>query len=153
MYCENCGKEIEEGMQFCKRCGAAVPDNSSIGAQNASFDSQGGMQQSPAGPLKTLDSARAIKMLVFGIVSLALGRVGGIVFGSITKHMAQDAINEGYVLEGKAKVGHILAQVGFIVGIVTAILAVVAIIWYIIYFSFVVYNAHSFMDAFSYHFY
>lgn len=153
MYCANCGKEIEEGLRFCKACGEEVFVDSQGCEQEAPAYNQSSAQEIPVKASKTLDSARAIKMLVFGIVSLALGRVGGIVFGSITKHMAQDAMNEGYVLEGKAKVGHILAQVGFIVGIVTAILAVVAGICYIIYFSFVVYNAHSFMNSVPYHFY
>lgn len=59
--------------------------------------------------------------LVFGILSLALADTGilGIIFGAIGKSRAKAFAeqNDG-VLTGKAKVGSILAKLGFVFGII-----------------------------------
>lgn len=41
MYCQNCGKQIDENVSFCKHCGSAVPGNQQ-GGSAASWNQQDG---------------------------------------------------------------------------------------------------------------
>lgn len=115
MYCIHCGKELSEGERFC--CGCGTP-NTAVSA-----------------PAVKKEMPDATLILVFGIISVAVGMVVGIVFGSIAMHMVQDRLMQGYTLYGKAKVGSILGKVGFIVGIVSTVLLTVLIILEVVFFS------------------
>ncbi len=75
----------------------------------------------PANPAMLESESGSI--LTFGILSLALGTVpfispAGIVFGALGKSKANRFARMAGNLFGRAKVGRILAKVGFIVGIV-----------------------------------
>ena len=70
-------------------------------------------------------------LLVFGILSLALcGFFGilGIIFGAIGRGKGKSYVAQGGTLTGASKVGYILALVGLILGIVVAVIYLIAFI-------------------------
>ena len=66
--------------------------------------------------------------LVFGILSLVLGSIVGIILGAIGRKKGNEFIAAGGTLTGSAKVGYILSKVGIILGIITTILIVLYVI-------------------------
>ena len=67
-------------------------------------------------------------ILVFGILSLVLGPLFAIIFGSIGRKKGKAFIAEGGTLTGASKVGFILSKVGLILGIIALILIVVIVV-------------------------
>ena len=67
-------------------------------------------------------------LLVFGILSLVLGSIVGIILGSIGRKKGKEFIAQGGTLTGASKVGFILSKVGVILGIITTIFLVIYII-------------------------
>ncbi|MBR6040401.1 MAG: hypothetical protein IKP38_07975 [Clostridia bacterium] len=66
--------------------------------------------------------------LVFGILSLVLGSLVGIILGAIGKKKAKEFTDQGGQLVGASKVGFILSKVGFILGIIELVFVVIYII-------------------------
>lgn len=67
-------------------------------------------------------------ILVFGILSLVLGPIFAIIFGSIGRKKGKAFVAEGGELIGASKVGFILSKVGLILGIIGTIFLVIYII-------------------------
>lgn len=67
-------------------------------------------------------------LLVFGILSLVLETIPGIILGAIGRKKGNEYIAQGGTLTGAAKVGYILSKVGFILGIIGTIFLVIYII-------------------------
>ena len=67
-------------------------------------------------------------LLVFGILSLALGGIVGIILGSIGRKKGNQYIFQGGNLTGQAKVGYILSKAGIIVSIISLVVIVIYII-------------------------
>ena len=68
-------------------------------------------------------------VLVWGILSLAIGWIPGIIFAIICKKKAAEITDQGIELTGTAKVGALLGKIGFWVSIATTVL--VAIYWFL----------------------
>ena len=81
-------------------------------------------------------------ILVFGILSLFLGCIPGIILALIGKKKAKEITDQGIELTGTAKVGSILNNVGFWVGIASTILVA---IYFVIYFFVIIVAALSSM--------
>ena len=145
MKCPNCGNEIENGALFCDECCAKVSaqtntesdnevktspqinlyDQLSAGAQNINAQNQGSMQQNIYGqavPNKKAKGPRVLEVisLIFGIFSIItlgcflLPQIVAIVCGVLCKDE-----------QGKRTK---LANVGFILGIISAAFCVVLLI-------------------------
>lgn len=121
MICPYCGNETGASERFCTVCGAQVS-----------------AELVPTAVQTQVEPPNATKILVFGIISVAVGTVVGIIFGSIAMHMAQDWMNQGYLLFGKAKVGRILGKVGLILGIVSTVCLTLFIIIYCVLLGYLV---------------
>ena len=67
-------------------------------------------------------------LLVFGILSLVLEWIPGIILGAIGRKKGNEYIAQGGTLTGAAKVGYILSKVGLILGIIGTIFVVIYII-------------------------
>ena len=67
-------------------------------------------------------------LLVFGILSLALCYIVGIILGAIGRKKGNAYIAQGGTLTGASKVGYILCKVGFIVSIVATVFITIYII-------------------------
>ncbi|MBQ2062190.1 MAG: hypothetical protein II458_05890 [Oscillospiraceae bacterium] len=67
-------------------------------------------------------------LLVFGILSLVLEWIPGIILGAIGRKKGNEYIAQGGTLTGAAKVGYILSKVGFVLGIIGTIFVVIYII-------------------------
>lgn len=67
-------------------------------------------------------------ILVFGILSLVLGPLFAIIFGSIGRKKGKAFIAEGGTLTGASKVGFILSKVGLILGIIGMVFVVLYIV-------------------------
>lgn len=87
-------------------------------------------QPEPATP--TLANNDAITLLIMGIVSIALFDIvppASIILGFLGIKKAKEYTEQGLELSGKAKIGALLAKIGFWVGIAaTAFVIVVAIL-------------------------
>lgn len=66
--------------------------------------------------------------LVFGILSLVLGSIVGIILGSVGRKKGKEFIAQGGELTGASKVGFVLSKVGIILGIISTIIIVLYII-------------------------
>lgn len=82
MFCNNCGTNNQEGVQFCANCGTALQNNGANNAQQPTYQTY---QKPAAQPGKGL----AIASLVLGIVSFFMfAYIAGalaIIFGGVAK--------------------------------------------------------------------
>ena len=156
MVCKKCGHEIAPDSKFCGVCGAvnedAVPENisqeySEPAGRPIGTPDQGPYAQPYVPPIPMSEQSQyaqnvvadpeeralAKSCLVFGILGIAFGcsfylSILGIIFGAIAKSKTKQYM-ASYPLVGKAKVGRILGNIGFIFGI---ILTVFFVIWLIV---------------------
>lgn len=124
MFCTKCGAQLPENAAFCTACGAAVGDEPQ--QQTEAQQTQETAQAEPVydAYAQSVDTAerdeKAQNVLTWGILGLVFAEVFpilGIIFSSIGKNKAADFTNLFGEPTGKAKVGAILAKVGFIVSI------------------------------------
>ena len=131
MFCTNCGAQINDGTKFCPKCGVQV----------------GGEQAPVVTPVEpVVEHVEAVRVkdnstsiMVLGIIALALCELGipGIILGAIAKKKANEFAKDHGMIYGKAKVGRILGNFGFIIGIVMTVFWVIyigAIASYVSYF-------------------
>lgn len=123
MFCTKCGAQLPENAAFCTSCGAAVG-----GETQQQTEAQQTQQTAPTQPVydayaQSVDTAemdeKAQDVLTWGILGLVFSEIFpllGIIFSSIGKRKAADFTNLFGEPTGKAKVGAILAKVGFILG-------------------------------------
>lgn len=121
MFCTNCGAQINDGTKFCPKCGVQV----------------GGEQAPVVTPVEpVVEHVEAVKVqdnstsiMVLGIIALALCWLGipGIILGAIAKKKANEFAKDHGMIYGKAKVGRILGNFGFIIGIVMTVFWVIYI--------------------------
>jgi hypothetical protein len=63
--------------------------------------------------------------LVFGILSLVLGSLVGIILGSIGRKKGNEYVLQGGTLTGASKAGYILSKLGIIFGIIELVVIVI----------------------------
>lgn len=114
MYCKHCGTDVEENGKFCQNCGAEVESTPvTQPVINNEFEE---MKTALGGSVFTL----GLLGLIFSASSwLALV---GIILSSIAKKKAAEYETLVGELEGRAKVGGILAKIGMIVGVVSLVI-------------------------------
>lgn len=135
MFCRNCGNQLPEGALFCNACGTKVEAPAQPAPEQPVYNQQPAPEQ-PAytQPVYTQPQTNpdvegaATGSLVFGILSLALGGILGIIFGKIAQNKANEFQMMTGELTGKAKVGNILGRIGVPVGIATLVFYVIYII-------------------------
>ena len=112
MFCKYCGAPLDNDAAFCTGCGAGVGESSRPAAQPA-----------PAAPSYNLAGPTPTKVMVFGIIGLALCGTGipGIILSAIALRLANAFIRANGSVFGQAKVGRILGKVGLILGIVMTV--------------------------------
>ncbi|MBR2582975.1 MAG: zinc ribbon domain-containing protein [Oscillospiraceae bacterium] len=118
MYCDRCGAEIPAGASFCANCGAVV-------------SSQPTEQYAPVStgaPVPTPSSILTMGILAVAFCCTFYFSFLGIVFGAIGKSKAKSYLAYYGEPSGQVKAGSIMSKIGFIVGIVFTVLAVLAII-------------------------
>ena len=127
MFCKYCGAQIDNDSAFCTSCGAGVGGTASAPVQPAQ---PAAPSYNPAGPSPT-------KVMVFGIIGLALSSCGlpGLILSAIALRLAGDYMRLNGGLYGQAKVGRILGKVGYIVGIVMTVIWALYIIILILAFT------------------
>lgn len=141
MFCTKCGKEISNDAVFCPECGNRVGNNatSTQQTQNTYNPNPTYHQQTPPSSAKTSSYSNnnssayddyvseseknglAVKILIFGILSLAISFIPGWIFGSIAKNKAEEFTYLYGGLYGAAKVGKILGTIGLILSIISTI--------------------------------
>ena len=120
MYCKFCGNEISSDVKFCPKCG-------SINEEKTAPTIDSVFTETPvANPyVEEKKSSLASKALTFGIVSLVVAYftgIWGLIFAGIARSNARKygELNLG-VVDGKAKVGRILATIATIMSIAMAV--------------------------------
>ena len=111
MFCKNCGRQLEEGENYCPICGTVNVPEPLDGMSGGYSVSDEGVKVQLAG-----------QTLKWGILSLAFAASGclsllGFIFSFIAKRRAGEYRRVFGDLEGRARVGHILGWVGFGVGL------------------------------------
>lgn len=111
MFCKYCGAPLDGDAKFCTKCGAGV-------------DPAPGMTPTPAAPAYNPAGPSPTKVMVFGIIGLALSSAGipGLVLSIIALRFADEFARLNGGLFGQAKVGRILGKVGLIVSIVMTVI-------------------------------
>lgn len=140
MFCRNCGSQLPDNAAFCGNCGtkveavAAAPQQPAYEAvqqpapaqqpvfvapqQSAYAAPQQPVQAPPKPAVDPYLDDLAGSVLARGITGLILAFVGipGIIVSAKAKNLAAEYERKAGQLSGRAKVGSILAKVGFPVG-------------------------------------
>jgi hypothetical protein len=142
MICKHCGAQLPDGASFCTNCGNTVeapqpqPQPQSVqpmyGAQQT-YAPRPAYQQPMYGQTFAAVPVAQPNILAFGILSLALSGIIGLIFGCIARKKGKAYVAEGGQLTGASKVGFILAKAGIIVSIIAIVLSVCYIIFYVLF--------------------
>lgn len=111
MFCPKCGSNVD-GYASCPRCGAP------IGASQPGYASS-----QPQG--------NHVKILVFGILSLALAGVVGLIFSFVTLSMSGKYFATYGNVSNQVRIGRKLAIAGIILSVFMIIFYVILIVWLI----------------------
>lgn len=133
MYCKYCGNNVPDGSKYCPTCGGVIEERSesfdSAPAIDHTFGSAEFTSASASPAVSAEAESKSTKALVFGILSLAFAGLLGLIFGIIGRKNANGyAALSPIGLDGKAKVGKILATVGIVVSIFTMVISVFSFI-------------------------
>lgn len=122
MYCKNCG--ITVNGTYCPRCGSMTVDINNV-APNA---------VRPGTASAHPNSPSVLKWAILGLAFCGwpILNIMGIVFGAIAKSKALEFQSLNGSIFGSAKVGRILGNIAFIVGIV---MTVIYFIYFVIIFA------------------
>ncbi len=117
MFCKNCGRQLDEGENYCPVCGTLNGGETSANTTGIEYDFNAADTAN-----EQMKSAMAGQALKWGIVSLAFSASGclsllGFIFSFIAKSKALSYERTFGVLEGRARVGRILGKVGFGLGL------------------------------------
>lgn len=120
MFCPNCGNQLPEGAAFCSSCGSKISEDGVSAAPQQPAYAAPQPQAQPVQP-KANDAeldALAGSVLARGITGLALASIGipGVIVSAKAKNLAAEYQRKAGSLTGRAKVGNILAKVGFPLG-------------------------------------
>jgi len=118
MNCPKCGQVIENGTARCPHCDQVIDVMLKKNAANADY----------CGPLGTSKPAFVWGILACVFACLAVTSPLGIIFGCIGKKKANDFCNYTGSLYGRARVGRMLSQAGFVIGIVMTALGAIGLI-------------------------
>ena len=124
MFCKNCGRQLDEGESYCPICGTVnSPEAAAPGYSVPVMDD-------------SVKDRMAGEVLKWGILSLAFAisclSLLGFIFSFTAKRKSAEFLNYFGVLEGRARVGHILGRVGFGVGLGYTI-------FFVIYFAIIIF--------------
>ena len=116
MYCQNCGRQLNEGENFCPSCGSVKPAEP---VDTTGFQYDFGTTNTVNEALKSEMAGQTFRWgllsLIFsGTVCLSLL---GFIFSFIAKSKAKAYQNAFGPLEGRAKVGRVLGKIGFGIGL------------------------------------
>ena len=133
MFCKNCGRQLDEGENICPACGT-VNASETTATPNAGIEYAVDDVSAVNERLKDQMAGEALK---WGIISLAFSASGclsllGFIFSFTAKRKSAEFLNYFGVLEGRARVGHILGRVGFGVGLGYTI-------FFVIYFAIIIF--------------
>ena len=142
-FCSKCGSAIPEGSAFCPSCGEAVapaaqpqygqsqyeqtqylqPDLQQPQYQQPQYQQPVYQQPVYQQPVyqQTATVGAQPNLLVFGILSIVLYYIVGIILGAIGRRKGNAYMDQGGQLTGASKVGFILCKVGMILSIVLTV--------------------------------
>ncbi len=138
-FCTKCGGSIPEGSAFCPNCGEpvaqAAPQQPQY--QQSVYQPQQPQYQQPTyqQPVyqqpayqQTANVGAQPNLLVFGILSLVIPFIVGIILGAVGRSKGKAYIAQGGQLTGASKVGFILCKVGLILSIIFTVFFVIYMI-------------------------
>lgn len=143
MFCANCGKQLYDGDSFCPGCGQPVQDRESDTEVIPNVEELPNTEatREPITNLTTTNTSSNCaasrpshtKILVYGIIACAFSLTlylsfVGIIMGKLGLNLYEEYINTNAPFSRQADIGRILSKVGFIVGIVLTIIAVITLI-------------------------
>ena len=97
-FCGNCGNELLDNFTFCPRCGRQIADN----AAPYQSDAQSQYQQAPQYRPTDYDDifgenyppqSTGIKAMIFGILSIWISFIPGIIFACIARKTAKEVFD------------------------------------------------------------
>lgn len=113
-FCKNCGAQVPDGTNVCPNCGTTMQ-----AAAGFTPDYQ------PTYTPQPVVQGNSTPIFVFGLLSVILGGVIGIIFSCVSKSKLKAWVAEGNPVTGKAKAGQILATIGLITSIISLIVIVI----------------------------
>ena len=137
MYCQNCGRQLNDNENFCPGCGAMKPVDT---VNTTDFQYDLGATQ----PVNTVDTvneagknamaARVFKWGMRGIIfaHTVLLSLLGVIFSAIAKKQAEEFERTYGEIKGRALAGRILGRIGFGLGLGLTIFMVVYIFMIVI---------------------
>ncbi len=136
MFCSKCGAQMPDGARFCPICGHdSLQANSHAGASSHASGQTAYTSRTTYANVPPAPRMSTVPILVFGILSLYLSMIFGIIFGKIAQNKAEEYRQiTGRELDSIGNVGYTLGRVGFYVGIGTTIAFAIFVTAYIIIF-------------------
>ena len=133
MFCKYCGNDLNEGANFCTKCGKIVSHDDIPTTSMTSHSSEAFDDVSYEVPQDPERSEKGGSILKFGILGLAFGcsfyiSLLGLIFSIIARVKVKRYIQEYGDTEGKATVGKHLSVAGSIVSIISLCLLPIVII-------------------------
>ena len=125
MYCKHCGNEVPADSRVCPSCGSVTEETGSTTTTTTFEEIFSSETTSPA--VEAAKESFANKSLIFGILSIALAGIVGIIMAILGKKNVKEyeALNHGKS-DGKAKIGSILSTIGIPVSIFAIIINVIS---------------------------
>ena len=116
MYCQNCGRQLNEGENFCPSCGAVKPAET---VNTTGFQYDFGTTNTVNEALK---SAMAGQTFKWGLLAVIFANTGclsllGLIFSIIAKKKAVEYENIFGEIKGRAQAGRIMGRIGFGLGL------------------------------------
>lgn len=152
MYCIYCGKELPDDAKFCPVCGAVIDSAAPADRCGVCEDPAAVLKETKAvvpvdeKPAEPYGTPSAVKVMVLGIVALALSEFGisGIILACIARSNAKKREAAVGPLARQAKVGNILSKVALPVSIAFTVFWTLYIIMMIVLVGFAAHNSYSY---------
>ena len=126
-FCTKCGGSIPEGSAFCPNCGEPVAQAAPQQPQYQQPTYQQPAYQQPVYQQAANVGAQP-NLRVFGILSLVIPFIVGIILGAVGRSKGKAYIAQGGQLTGASKVGFILCKAGLIFSIIFTVIMVIYMI-------------------------
>ena len=120
MYCQHCGRQLNDGENFCPSCGAMKPAET-VNTTGFQYD---------FGTVSTVNEvqkdAMAGQVFKWGLMGLIFANTGclsllGLIFSIIAKKKAAEFMNVFGEIKGRALAGRIMGRIGFGIGLAMTI--------------------------------
>ena len=119
MFCQNCGRQLNDNENFCPSCGAMKVAAESNASPNTNFQYDLGTPNPVNEALKDEMAGQVFKWGLMGVIFANTGCLSllGMIFSIIAKNRATNFERTFGEIKGRALAGRIMGRIGFGLGL------------------------------------